>query len=182
MRLPFAAMGDLLTMTRIRSLVPFGLSAIPLALPAVAGLTSFAPSRAQDAARGKKYALLIAVDRYEKGSLLPSLPFPRRDVEDLARLFVEAGYDRDNVTVMTKERGLEDFDLTPTAEHIRNQLGLLLDQLKPGDSVIVGLGGHGVLMRPTPVLMTMSFSTRRPAGKRSTECGSPNHSIWVYTR
>jgi hypothetical protein len=76
MRLPFAAMGDLLTMTRIRSLAPFGLSAIPLALLAVAGLTSFAPSRAQDAARGKKYALLIAVDRYEKRSLLPSLPFP----------------------------------------------------------------------------------------------------------
>ena len=51
---------------------------------------------------------------------------------------------------MTKERGLEDFDLTPTAEHIRNQLGLLLDQLKPGDSVIVGLAGHGVMMLAPP--------------------------------
>jgi hypothetical protein len=103
-------------------------------------------ARALEPAAGKKYALLIAVDRYEKGSLLPSLPFPRRDIEDLGGLFVDAGYDKDNVTIMTKERGLDDFDLAPTAEHIRNQLGLLVDQLKPGDSVIVGLAGHGVLM------------------------------------
>jgi formylglycine-generating enzyme required for sulfatase activity len=93
---------------------------------------------------------LIAVDRYEKGSLLPGLPFPKRDIDDLARLFVEAGYENDNVIVMTKERGLEDFDVMPTAEHIRNQLGLLLDALRPGDSVIVGLAGHGVMMLAPP--------------------------------
>jgi hypothetical protein len=41
---------------------------------------------------------------------------------------------------MTKERGGADFDLMPTAEHVRNQLGLLLDQLKPGESSSVGHG------------------------------------------
>ena len=76
---------------------------------------------AQEPVPGKKYALLIGVDKYEKGSLLPGLPFPRRDVEELARVFVDAGYKEDNVVDMTKERGLEDFDLMPTAEHIRNQ-------------------------------------------------------------
>jgi uncharacterized caspase-like protein len=137
-------------MTHIRSLARFGPSAVSLLLVSVVCFVPFAPSRGQEPSRSKKYALLIAVDRYEKRSLLPSLPFPRRDVEDLARLFVEAGYDRDDVTVMTKERGLENSDLTPTAEHIRNQLGLLLDQLKPGDSVIVGLAGHGALMVAPP--------------------------------
>jgi len=101
--------------------------------------------------RGKKYALLIAVDRYEKGSLLPGLPFPRRDMEELAKVFLEAGYDKDDVIVMTKERGLEELDLMPTAKHIRNQLKLLLEPLKPGDSVIVGLAGHGVMMLAPPL-------------------------------
>ena len=101
---------------------------------------------AQEPAQGKKYALLVGVDKYEKGSLLPGLPFPRRDVEELAKVFLQAGYEKDNVVIMTKERGLEDFDLMPTAEHIRNQFQLLLAQLKPGDSIIVALAGHGVLM------------------------------------
>jgi formylglycine-generating enzyme required for sulfatase activity len=113
-------------------------------------LTAPSPAAAQEPTRGKKYALLVAVDRYEKGSLLPGLPFPKRDIEDLAGLFLAAGYNKDDVIVMTKERGLEDFDLMPTAEHIRNQLGLLLDQLKPGDSVIIGLAGHGVMMLAPP--------------------------------
>src|SRR5262249_11264265 len=115
------------------------------------GLVAVLPARAQEPVRGKKYALLIAVDRYERGSLLPTLPFPRRDMEELARLFLDAGYDKDNVTVMTKERGVEDFDLMPTAEHIRTQLKLLLDQLKAGDSVIVALAGHGVMMLAPPL-------------------------------
>src|SRR5271157_3152132 len=104
------------------------------------------PGSAQEPGQGKKYALLVGVDKYEKGSLLPGLPFPRRDVEELAKVFLQAGYDKDNVVIMTKERGLEDFDLMPTAEHIRNQFQLLLAQLKPGDSIIVALAGHGVLM------------------------------------
>jgi formylglycine-generating enzyme required for sulfatase activity len=137
-------------MTGIRLLTRFGLFTALLALGVVASLVYLVPARAQEPARGKKYALLVAVDRYESGSLLPGLPFPGRDIEGLAKLFVEAGYNKDDVIVMTRERGLEAFDLTPTAEHIRNQLGLLLDQLKPGDSVIVGLAGHGVMMLAPP--------------------------------
>jgi uncharacterized caspase-like protein len=131
-------------MKRIRSRALRALFVMPMLL------TALASARGQENPRGKKYALLIAVDKYEKGSMLPGLPFPRRDVEDLAALFIGAGYDKDNVVVMTKERGLDDFDLMPTADHLRNQLALLLDQLKPGDSVIVGLAGHGVLMLAPP--------------------------------
>jgi formylglycine-generating enzyme len=108
------------------------------------------PARPQEPVRGKKYALLVAVDRYERGSLLPGLPFPRRDIEGLEKVFLDAGYDKDNLVVMTRERGLEEFDLMPTAEHVRNQLDLLLAQLKPGDSIIVALAGHGVMMLAPP--------------------------------
>ena len=126
---------------RLLSLLGLGLACFTAGSRPGAGLVF-----AQEPAQGKKYALLVGVDKYEKGSLLPGLPFPRRDVEELAKVFLQAGYEKDNVVVMTKERGLEDFDLMPTAEHIRNQFQLLVAQLKPGDSIIVALAGHGVLM------------------------------------
>jgi formylglycine-generating enzyme required for sulfatase activity len=145
---PFVAdVGDA-SMTRIRSLVRFG-GIGALALGAVAAFAVL-PARPQEPVRGKKYALLVAVDRYERGSLLPGLPFPRRDIEGLEKVFLDAGYDKDNVVVMTRERGLEEFDLMPTAEHVRNQLDLLLGRLEPGDSVIVALAGHGVMMLAPP--------------------------------
>jgi formylglycine-generating enzyme required for sulfatase activity len=104
---------------------------------------------------GKKYALLVGVDRYGKGTLLPNLTYPQRDVEGLAAVLLESGYARDNVIVMTRAGGGEDFDLLPTAAHIRNQLSLLLKPLKPGDSIIVLLCGHGVMMD----------APRKPRGK-----------------
>ena len=104
----------------------------------------------QQVVPGKKYALLVAVDRYEKGSLLPGLPFPRRDVDALEKVFLDAGYEKANVVVMTRERGFEEVDLMPTAEHIRNQLELMLGGVKAGDSVIVALAGHGVMMLAPP--------------------------------
>ncbi len=101
-------------------------------------------------AAGKKYALLVGVDRYGKGALLPPLDYPGRDVEGLAEVLIEAGYEKDNVVVMTLKAGAEDVDLLPSAESIRNQLNLILKPLKPGDSVLILLAGHGVMMEIPP--------------------------------
>src|SRR4051794_39818196 len=102
----------------------------------------------QDAPRGgKKYALLVGVDRYGKGTMLPGLgEFPRHDVEGLATVLLESGYARDDVVVMTLKAGAEDPDLLPNAEPIRSQLDLMLKPLVPGDSVIVMFVGHGVML------------------------------------
>ena len=123
-----------------------------LAALLMVGVFAFAVRSAwpQHVVRGRKYAILVAVDRYEKGSLLPGLPFPRRDVDALEKVFLDAGYEKENVVVMTRERGFEEVDLMPTAEHIRNQLELMLGGVKPGDSVIVALAGHGVMMLAPP--------------------------------
>jgi formylglycine-generating enzyme required for sulfatase activity len=99
---------------------------------------------------GKKYALLVGVDRYGRGTLLPGLTYPQRDVEGLAEVLIDSGYARDDVVVMTRKSGSEEFDLLPEAAHIRNQLSLLLKPLKPGDSILVMLAGHGVLMDAPP--------------------------------
>jgi formylglycine-generating enzyme required for sulfatase activity len=95
---------------------------------------------------GKKYALLVGVDRYDKGTLLPDLTYPQRDVDGLASVLIDSGYARKDVIVMTRTSGSEDTVLLPNAAHIRNQLSLLLKPLKPGDSIVVLLCGHGVMM------------------------------------
>jgi hypothetical protein len=122
-----------------------------LAVLVVVGGT--APATAQSGLRvrgGKKYALLVGVDRYGKGTMLPGLAYPQRDVEGLAEVLVDSGYARDDVVVMTRKSGGEDFDLLPTAEHVRNQLTLLMKLLKPGDSILVMLAGHGVMIEAPP--------------------------------
>jgi hypothetical protein len=73
-----------------------------------------------------------------------------RDVEGLAEVLIDSGYARDDVVVMTRKSGVDEFDLLPTAAHVRNQLSLLLKLLKPGDTVLLLLCGHGVLMEASP--------------------------------
>ncbi len=115
-----------------------------VAVLAVVGWEKSAAGQGGPRARqGKKYALLVGVDRYGKGTLLPGLTYPVRDVEGLAEALVDAGYARDDIVVMTRKSGGEEFDLLPTAGHVRNQLTLLLKLLKPGDSILVMLAGHG---------------------------------------
>jgi formylglycine-generating enzyme required for sulfatase activity len=100
-------------------------------------------------AADKKYALLVGVDRYGEGALLPPLNFPGRDVEGLAEVLIESGYERDNVVVMIQKDGSK-VDYQPSARKIRKQLSLLLKGMKPGDSIIVLLAGHGVMMDIPP--------------------------------
>ncbi len=104
---------------------------------------------AQGRKPGKKYALLVGVDRYRKGALLPGLgDSPLRDIEGLAEVLVEIGYAKDDIVVMTPTA--EDLDLQPYAEPVRNQLDLMLKALGKGDSVLVMLVGHGVMMEAPP--------------------------------
>ena len=99
----------------------------------------------------KKCALLVGVDRYGKGTLLPGLgDSPRHDVEGMAEALGEIGYAKDDITMMTLKAGAEDPDLLPNAEPIRNQLNLTLAPLGPGDSVVVMLVGHGVMLDVPP--------------------------------
>ena len=93
----------------------------------------------------------MGVERYGKGTQLPGLgESPRRDVEGMAEALVEIGYARDDIVVMTLKAGAEDPDLLPGADAIRNQLNLTLKPLGPGDSVLVMLVGHGVMMEAPP--------------------------------
>jgi hypothetical protein len=66
----------------------------------------FSPVQAQDT--GKKLALLVGIDRYPSGSGFSSLPFPQRDVDELAKLLIESGYRPEHVRVLTREKGFNE--------------------------------------------------------------------------
>ena len=102
------------------------------------------PSRADDAPpTGRKYALLVGVRNYAKDQL-HSLRYTENDVNDLAAVFNDAGFKRVLLMTQTQALAQADNDLLPTAKNIRRQLKAMLDDRKPGDSILVAFSGHGV--------------------------------------
>jgi formylglycine-generating enzyme required for sulfatase activity len=97
---------------------------------------------------GKKLALLVGVDRYPSGSGFSSLPFPQRDVDELAKLLIESGYRPEHVRVLTREKGFNDdprFD--PIGRHVLQEFKLMTGDRRPQDSLIIALVGHGLTRR-----------------------------------
>src|SRR5262245_51868613 len=102
-------------------------------LVVLAGLAAAAPAAGPTSRLGEKYALLVGVRQYNPNELR-NLPFAERDVETLAQVLLQAGYRKENVTLMTHKTGARDADLLPTAANIRAQLQLLLRDRQPGHS------------------------------------------------
>ena len=100
---------------------------------------------------GKKYALLVGVQRYSDGSGLRNLGYTEKDVADLAAVLTKQGY---SVTVLTRTESIKqdkDF-LRPTAKNIRDWLKTLTGRCKEGDVLLVGVSGHGVHLKKTDKL------------------------------
>ena len=76
---------------------------LSLALIVTLGLTSPVPAPAQ--AQGRKFALLVGVDKYDEGSGLASLSYSEQDVEQLAEVLRKAGYPDDRLRILTVQRG-----------------------------------------------------------------------------
>ncbi len=100
---------------------------------------------------GKKYALLVGVQRYSDGSGLRNLGYTEKDVSDLAEVLTKQGY---RVTVLTRaEWKKQDKDfLLPTAKNIREHMKTLSARCKAGDVLLVGVSGHGVHLKKTDKL------------------------------
>jgi formylglycine-generating enzyme required for sulfatase activity len=104
------------------------------------GLFCFAD---EDAAKGRRYALLVGVKNYNKDQLR-GLKYTENDAADLAAVLRDAGYKR--VVLMTQSNAAAegDNDLLPTGDTVRRQLAALLEDRKPGDTVLIAFSGHGV--------------------------------------
>ena len=77
---------------------------------------------------------------YEHSSFA-ELKYTENDIEELAKVLAEGGYE---VTLLTTTRGKKDAKLKPTASNIRAQLRRLSSQVTRNDMLLIGLSGHGV--------------------------------------
>jgi formylglycine-generating enzyme required for sulfatase activity len=90
------------------------------------------------AASGKKYALLVGVNRYHHPKLKP-LQYAENDATALADVLGKAGYEVVVLTGAARPKGLR-----PTKANIEARLRQVLRKCRPGDTVVVALAGHGL--------------------------------------
>ena len=80
---------------------------------------------------------------------LRTLNYPDRDVEELAKVLVEAGFSGDDIRVLTQERAARELRSMPSSDNIRTELARMLKLVElrdnPADTVLVALAGHGIM-------------------------------------
>ncbi len=92
---------------------------------------------------GKRYALLVGINRYRNDRLRP-LDYAEADASELAQLLRQAGYE---VTLLTGSAKAD--DQLPTKSNIERQLHRVLRQCRDKDDMaLVALAGHGLQFEP----------------------------------
>ncbi len=85
----------------------------------------------------RRIALLIGINKYSAGSKLRTLDYAEADVEEMAKLLKDGNY---NVTLLTGDDA--------TVERCAREIRKIKDmKLNGKDSVLVGLAGHGTLIK-----------------------------------
>lgn len=92
---------------------------------------------------GTRHALLIGISKYHPDRFA-DLPGAEPDVNEMARVLTAGGFDHANVTLMTTANAVTDPRKLPTSSMIRKQLRRLAKIRAAGDSIVIGLAGHGV--------------------------------------
>jgi hypothetical protein len=106
-------------------------------------LAALVPGWSQEQ-KGKKYALLVGVNKYDSGKLT-KLKYAQNDVEKLAEILRDkdrGGFDE--VRVLSNAAGKKDRADAPTAKNVREALQALVKRKKAGDLILVALSGHGL--------------------------------------
>lgn len=96
-----------------------------------------------DDAKGKRFALLVGVSRFENKAALkqPDLDCPDRDADALAKVLLANGYSAQTLRLMTTDVKPGRL-LYPSAANIRAQLKDLVETAENADSVLVYYGGY----------------------------------------
>ncbi|MBS0207100.1 MAG: SUMF1/EgtB/PvdO family nonheme iron enzyme, partial [Planctomycetes bacterium] len=113
---------------------PIGLCAIWLGMFAGA-LAAEGPQR---------WALLVGVNQYDYAR---GLDYCVSDQRALSEALTAAGFPARQVTLMVDDAS--ERRLQPTRTNVKTQIELLVKLARPGDMVLIGLSGHGVLLERT---------------------------------
>jgi hypothetical protein len=94
---------------------------------------SFSPAQPT----GKKYAVIVGVQNYDG---LSKLKYTEKDATELGEVLKKSGYKR--VIVLTEGQGKP--ELLPTGRNIRKLIKSTIQDCDAGDTMLIGLSGHGV--------------------------------------
>ena len=86
----------------------------------------------------QRYALLVGVNKYERGAILEHADY---DANNFAKTLLGAGYAGANVIVLSTEEPAESL-LSPKGANIRRELTALCARVRPGDSIVVTFSGY----------------------------------------
>jgi hypothetical protein len=98
----------------------------------------------QEKCHAEQYLFLVGVRDYSQNGIFIDLRFPEDDVHSLAQLFSDIGVPSSNIVLMTQRVASTNARFSPRAELIEKELKLLLETLRPEDSIIIGFSGHGL--------------------------------------
>ncbi len=96
---------------------------------------------------GTRYAFLVGCSDYLKAEF-KDLPFTGNDVQGLREALIATGFAADNIVVMYDDKGRR---YIPEKVKILTELDLLLDGMRPEDTLVVALSGHGLQYKGDPV-------------------------------
>lgn len=111
-------------------------------LVALTGLVQ-SPGSATAEDQPRRHALLVGVSRYQSPDL-DLLRYPENDVVALRQVLRDAGFDSEEVRLLTLTNGEGDDDFVPTGANILRELQRLIARSKAGDTVVLAFSGHGV--------------------------------------
>jgi uncharacterized caspase-like protein len=97
-------------------------------------------SLAQAPTAGKKYAIVVGINKYEHANL-PPLKYAVSDASALGKELAKAGYE---VIELTDSAGANSPSQVPSRANIEKSIRTFLDKSKAGDTVLVALAGHGL--------------------------------------
>ena len=87
---------------------------------------------------GHRWALVIGVNDYTN---LSRLNYARQDAKALVDALVQAGFDRDNIVLMTDDAGRSAF--YPTRGNLRARINQVAQMVGPKDVLLIFFSGHG---------------------------------------
>ncbi len=91
--------------------------------------------------RGSQFAFLVGCAEYNR-SEFRQLPYAGNDVADFRQALLDTGFEPEQVVLLHDKS--EATRYRPLKANILRQLDLLLEDLRPEDTLIVALSGHGV--------------------------------------
>jgi uncharacterized caspase-like protein len=143
---------------------------VALGALAVVGLWSIVhaqPSAEENEPAGRKWALLVGVNRYDE---FRDLRYCVNDTQKLKQALMESGFPEEHIIVLNDEA--TDPAFKPTKANIeRAWIRLLEDDVREGDTVFLSFSGHGVNIQGQSE-MTVRTESGRKLDSRSYLCPS----------